>query len=96
LSGIGSIVFRGEEEMMHAAKDPNHFYDRFIMPYKGQLEEWYVERQGTWLYLKLIALTAWAVIFPTSRAVWHAFPDLPRPPAELETDVNWPGAVHAV
>ena len=27
LSGIGSIIFRSEEEMMHASNDPNKFYD---------------------------------------------------------------------
>jgi ribosomal protein S18 acetylase RimI-like enzyme len=42
LSGIGSIVFRDEEEMMHGHEDPNGFYDEVIMPYKGALEEWYV------------------------------------------------------
>lgn len=95
LSGIGSIVFRGEEDMMHAAKDPNHFYDHFIMPYKGLLEEWYVGRQGVCLYLKLIALTAWVVVFPRSQAVWRMFPDLPPPPAELAAEVNWIGKTGA-
>ncbi|GHD05600.1 sugar transferase [Tianweitania populi] len=97
LSGIGSIVFRGEEEMMHAAKDPNRFYDQVIMPYKGTLEEWYVRHESVWLYLKLIVLTAWAVALPRSKAVWQAFPTLPSPPAELAEEVNWPGAAaHAV
>src|SRR5690554_5258606 len=58
LSGIGSIVFRDEEELMHAAKDPERFYDDVIMPYKGQLEEWYVAHQGVGTYLKSILLTA--------------------------------------
>ncbi len=89
LSGIGSIVFRGEEDMMHRSTNPDHFYDHVIMPYKGLLEEWYVERQGVWLYLKLILLTAWVVIFPHSRAVWKMFPDLIAPPNELARDVNW-------
>jgi lipopolysaccharide/colanic/teichoic acid biosynthesis glycosyltransferase len=97
LSGIGSIVFRGEEEMMHAAKDPNRFYDHVIMPYKGTLEEWYVRHQGLWLYLKLIMLTGWAVVLPRSKAIWHAFSDLPPPPEELAEEVNWPGTTaHAI
>jgi lipopolysaccharide/colanic/teichoic acid biosynthesis glycosyltransferase len=32
LSGIGSIVFRNEEEMMHANNDPDKFYDEIVMP----------------------------------------------------------------
>jgi lipopolysaccharide/colanic/teichoic acid biosynthesis glycosyltransferase len=91
LSGIGSIVFRGEEDMMHAAGDPDHFYDHVIMPYKGRLEEWYVTHQGVWTYLLLIALTVWVVLNPRSRLVWRAFPDLPPPPDEIALDVNWMG-----
>ena len=95
ISGIGSIVFRGEEEMMQASRDPDHFYDHVIMPYKGLLEEWYVQRQGIALYIKLIVLTAWVVAFPKSKAVWKLFPELPAPPKELARDVNWTQDMHA-
>ena len=50
LSGIGSIFFRDEEDLMHAAKDPNRFYDEVIMPYKGALEEWYVRNASLSTY----------------------------------------------
>ncbi|MDO1528152.1 sugar transferase [Fulvimonas sp. R45] len=85
LSGVGSIVFRDEEELMHAHADPDHFYDEVIMPYKGQLEEWYVRHQGARTYLTCIALTAWVVLFPKSRAAWRMLPDLPVPSAVLES-----------
>lgn len=90
LSGIGSIVFRGEEELMYGARDPDTFYDHVIMPYKGALEEWYVRRQGVGLYLMLIVLTVWVVVAPRSPVVWRAFPDLPPPPLELAEAVLWP------
>lgn len=83
LSGIGSIVFRDEEELMHASKEPERFYDEVIMPYKGKLEEWYVARQGLWTYLAAIFATAWVVVFPKSELVWRLFPGLPSPPAAL-------------
>ncbi|PKQ12803.1 MAG: lipid carrier--UDP-N-acetylgalactosaminyltransferase [Alphaproteobacteria bacterium HGW-Alphaproteobacteria-1] len=89
LSGIGSIVFRGEEDMMHAANDPDRFYDQVIMPYKGKLEEWYVRNQSVKTYLLLIALTVWVVLIPRSGIVWRIFPDLPRPPEDIAQDVNW-------
>lgn len=95
LSGIGSIVFRAEEEMMHASGDPDRFYDHVIMPYKGQLEEWYVRNQGLRTYVLLIALTVWVVLNPRSRVVWRVFPDLPPPPVELARDVNWSVGPHA-
>ena len=83
LSGIGSIVFRDEEELMHASTEPERFYDEVIMPYKGALEEWYVANQGLWTYLSSIFATAWVVLFPTSRIVWSLFPGVPRPPLAL-------------
>jgi len=89
LSGIGSIVFRGEEEMMHAAGDPDHFYDHVIMPYKGALEQWYVRHQSLATHLLLIAITAWVVARPRSPIVWRAFPDLPAPPSEITSAVNY-------
>lgn len=84
LSGIGSIVFRDEEELMHASAEPERFYDEVIMPYKGRLEQWYVANQGLRVYLAVIALTAWVVLFPRGNPVWKLFPDLPRPPPGLE------------
>ena len=83
LSGIGSIVFRDEEDLMHASAEPEHFYDAVIMPYKGALEEWYVANQGLWTYLCSIVVTAWVVLVPTSTVFWRVFDGLPLPPAEL-------------
>ena len=61
LTGIGSLVFRDEEELMHESRDPDAFYDSVIMPYKGLLEEWYVANASPALYLKLVLLTGWIV-----------------------------------
>ena len=83
LSGIGSIVFRDEEELMHASQEPERFYDEVIMPYKGKLEEWYVAHQRLWTYLASIFATAWVVVFPSSQLVWRLFRGLPAPPAAL-------------
>lgn len=85
LSGIGSIIFRGEEDMMHASNDPDHFYDHVIMPYKGKLEEWYVANQGLWTYLKCICVTGWVVVFARSSIVWGVFQGLPKPPVDLKS-----------
>src|SRR5690606_20899610 len=83
LSGIGSIVFRDEEDLMHASAEPERFYDDVIMPYKGLLEEWYVANQGLWTYLCCIVVTAWVVLVPGSTVFWRVFRGLPMPPAEL-------------
>jgi lipopolysaccharide/colanic/teichoic acid biosynthesis glycosyltransferase len=83
LSGIGSIVFRDEENMMHGHQDPAHFYDHVISPYKGALEEWYVANQGLWTYFMLIGLTVWVVLLPKSKAVGRVLGTLPKPEPEL-------------
>lgn len=83
LSGIGSIIFRDEEDLMHGHADAARFYDDVIAPYKGALEEWYVAHQGLRTYLLSIAITAWVVLFPKSSAVWRVFHTLPVPPESL-------------
>lgn len=87
LSGVGSIVFHGEEEMYADTDDPDRLYDEVIMPYKGQLEQWYVRNQSLWLYFLLIGLTVWVVLFSGSRLFWRLFPGLPWPPSELANKV---------
>ncbi len=89
LSGIGSIMFRDEENMLHGQTDSVWFYDEVIAPYKGALEEWYVVHQALWVYFMLIGLTVWVVLFPQSGLVWRVFASLPRPPEALAEVLGW-------
>jgi lipopolysaccharide/colanic/teichoic acid biosynthesis glycosyltransferase len=89
LSGIGSIIFRNEEDMMHANNDPDKFYDEIVMPYKGSLEDWYVSNQSIVSYFSLIGITVWVVLSSNSDLVWAMFQDLPEPPAELKQPLNY-------
>ena len=84
LSGIGSIIFRDEENMMHANNNPERFYDAIIMPYKGSLEGWYVSHQNIVTYFSLIGLTILVVLDFSSGLVWKLFEVLPSPPEELD------------
>lgn len=84
LSGIGSIVFRNEEEILQQFEDKKSFHQNVIAPYKAALEVWYVEHKSLALYFKLILMTAEAVINPSSDTWKAAFKDLPAIPAELE------------
>ena len=83
LSGVGSIFFRDEEDLLHEVANPTDFYDRVIAPYKGELEKWYVLHATLRNYFMVIFVTAWVVVFPKSRIVWSVFSDLPAPPPEL-------------
>ncbi|MBS0457781.1 MAG: sugar transferase [Proteobacteria bacterium] len=90
LSGIGSIVFRDEENLLHGHTDTASFYDDVIAPYKGELEEWYVANDSLRTYLACIVLTVWVVVFPKSTVVWRVFPALPSPPATLTDALGVP------
>ena len=90
LSGIGPIVFRGEEDILEGHSGTLDFYDNVIGPYKGDVEAWYVGKQGLITYCSLILLTVWVVLFPKSDLVWRLFQDLPPPPDALKTDLNFP------
>jgi lipopolysaccharide/colanic/teichoic acid biosynthesis glycosyltransferase len=79
ITGIGSIVFRDEEELISKATMPPHeFYEKVIAPYKGALELWYNRKKSFGVDLKIIFLTAWVILFPKSTLMYKIFPDLPE------------------
>ena len=83
LTGIGSIVFRDEERYLADRDEPMEFYKEHIIPYKSDLELWFVENNTLWLYIKIIFVTAWVVVFPSSTIVDKAFDDIPSLPDSL-------------
>ena len=85
LSGVGSIVFRDEQNLLNEGQDPVKMYRNFIAPFKGQLEEWYVKNHSVYNYILLILLTVVVVVTKKSDIVWRIFPDLPR-----STELNLP------
>tara|TARA_Y100000768_G_scaffold200382_1_gene150637 strand:- start:476 stop:1153 length:678 start_codon:yes stop_codon:yes gene_type:complete len=89
LSGIGSIVFRAEEEIMHGATGSIDFYENVISPYKGELEEWFVSNKSLYIYFVAIFVTAWTVLIPSTKIVWRVFKDLPEPPNDLKQALNF-------
>lgn len=82
LTGIGSIIFRDEEELITEVKknggDLWKFYKEKIYPFKGELEMWYQKNKSFILDLKLIFLTAWVILSPTSKLCEKWFKDLPK------------------
>ena len=87
LSGIGSIAFRNEEEILHKfkdAKEKDDFHNNVITPYKGKLETWYIRHKNIGLYFKLIFMTVEAVLHPKSKKWRTSFKDLPPVPEKLK------------
>lgn len=82
LSGIGSIVFRDEEDIISKVQanggDIWDFYKNTIYPFKGSLELWYQKKKSLSMDLQLIFLTAWVIFVPTSKLYEKWFKDLPK------------------
>ena len=82
LTGIGSIIFRDEEELISEVKNKGEdiweFYQKKIYPYKGKLEIWYQENQSFILDIKIIIVTFWVVLFPKSKIIQIFFKSTPK------------------
>ena len=82
LTGIGSIIFRDEEDIITKVKsdagDIWDFYKNTIYPFKGELEIWYQKNKSFLLDIKLIFITAWVIFFPNSKIYDKLFTDLPK------------------
>lgn len=84
LSGIGSLAFRNEEDMVaESGLGPAEFYRQHIARYKGGLEAWYAEHRSTTLDLLIILLTLSVVVFPRNRLHMKLLGDLPRPDSAI-------------
>lgn len=82
LTGIGSIVFRDEEELITESKirgeDIWDFYSNTIYPFKGDLEVWYLQNQSLIVDFKIILVTAWVIVNSNSNIVYDIFKSLPK------------------
>ena len=82
ITGIGSIIFRDEEELITQAKadgkEPWDFYRNQIYPFKGKVEEWYQANQSFYVDLMILFLTAWVILFPESQLLYKVFPSIPQ------------------
>ena len=80
LTGIGSLIFRNEEEIIsqNAGCNPKSFFENQIMPYKGEVEKWYSQNISFWVDTKIVIGTFIAVLFPSYRGYLYWFKDLPK------------------
>ena len=82
LTGVGSIVFRDEELLISEEKNNGgdlwELYKGKIYPFKGELEIWYQNNKSFILDIKLIFLTAWVILSPTSKLYEKWFKNLPK------------------
>lgn len=85
LSGIGSVIFRDEESILaKTGMDYTECYKTRIAPYKGSLECWYSEHNNLWTDFRIIFLTVWVILFPSSQLPYKWFKDLPEKPSWMK------------
>lgn len=81
ITGLGSIIFRDEEKWISDYSGNKHeFYKNKIAPYKVDLEVWYLNNKSILIDLKIIFLTAWVIIFPSSKMIFKLLSNLPTKP----------------
>jgi lipopolysaccharide/colanic/teichoic acid biosynthesis glycosyltransferase len=82
LTGIGSIIFRDEEELITVVKNRDEdiwdFYSNKIYPFKGKLEHWYQANESLKTDMKIIIITALVIVNQESDIVYRWFKDLPK------------------
>lgn len=82
LSGIGSIVFRDEEELITKVKEDGgdswEFYQMKIYPFKGELEKYYQKSQSFITDFKVIIATICVVLIPNWDVMNMFFPEVPK------------------
>ena len=84
LSGVGSIVFRDEEDYISRAKDPKLFYFECIQPYKAELELWYLKHKSLRVDIMIILLTLGKIISKNNDMMFKVFKTLPKRDMEKE------------
>lgn len=89
LSGIGSIIFRNEEEILFGENATKDFYENEIIPYKGSLEKWFVRNKNIRIYFLLMYLTIWFVLSPSSKINQELLKELPEPKENLKKHLNF-------
>ncbi|MDC0606046.1 sugar transferase [Flavobacteriaceae bacterium] len=82
LTGLGSVIFRDEEELITDVRDKggdiHDFYINKIYPHKGNLELWYQKNKSLILDFQIILLTAWVIFNSESKIYEKWFKDLPK------------------
>lgn len=66
LTDPAAIVYRHEEQLLATCPDPERTYRETILPHKLTLYEQYVAHHSFLNDMKVLARTAWAVVWPAS------------------------------
>jgi len=62
ITGLASIKFRNEVELLKASKNPEDYFINVIIPEKNALNKIYNSKNNFWFDLKLIVITVYKVL----------------------------------
>ena len=62
ITGLASIKFRNEVELLKASKDPESYFINDIIPEKNELNKIYISKRNFWFDCKLIIITIYKVL----------------------------------
>jgi hypothetical protein len=68
ITGLTQIVYRDESELL-AGSNAEWVYRTVAMPAKLTIDRLYIENQSLWLDLRIIALTAAAIVYSPATAL---------------------------
>ncbi|MBS9523313.1 sugar transferase [Litoribacter alkaliphilus] len=89
LTGIGSIIFSNEEQLITDVKERGEdvweFYVNQIYPYKGELEMWYQKNVSFSTDNKILFLTLYSIFNEDKSLIYKSFKTLPRPAYMMAT-----------
>lgn len=71
ITDYASIEYRNENELLAAAKDPENFYIKVIVPEKAKLNYKFIENPSVLAYFKILMLTAWGLIKKSTNNLIH-------------------------
>ena len=78
LTGVGSIIFRSEEDILSKAENFQTCYTQEIVPYKAEVEKWYKENRTFFMDIMLMFITAWVVVNSDSNILRKTYPSIPE------------------
>lgn len=63
VTGLASLFYRNEEQLLSFQSNPLHYNDTVIWPKKVQINKWYVENRSMWMDFQILFYTIFPVAF---------------------------------
>ncbi len=88
ITGIGSVIFRDEEGVIqrNGPYNPKDYYEKVILPYKGELELWYSKNMSFYNDMKILSATVASLFISNSNIGYRFFKSLPKRPKNIRFD----------